>query len=292
MISREIRSEIEHYDELGLLPSRQAKNIEEYLKQAEINAKILEELQKNPQTLAEKIGPFELIYPDKEIERQFYKKFLTRIRPGITMDENFTNTYEDKMDTVEKIANKTNIMGKISGTIYNLGSKENPIQISLLNKKSKIGPQTTLAHEMIHCIRNSWNPKKANHFIEETFAYCCLDSDNNMEKRLIVAFPPLHSAVSLIPLMAGLTLIGYIAGGLNGIAGVSAGYGFNISNQIYLGHKTKKFFERAESEGLNPHYLFTHSDPQEYHKNKSLAEQIAKSQEPRFQIMATRLGLI
>lgn len=289
-----IKNDIIRFDEVGLIPTKRVKTLDEHLRQAERDLETLQTLQTNPESYIPKIGNFKLVYCSKEIQEEFYKRFLTKIRPGISADRDFTKIRESQMTPISKWVNKTTQFGKVDGTIYNLGTKENPIQVSLISEseKSSRNNDTLLAHEMVHCIRNSWNTSPKSHFAEETLAYCCLDKNEKVTNIMLRTFPVIHAGITMFIPVTAIAAIAYAKMSESALIGTGLAYAGILLKEAIYGRKTANFFNRASEEGLNPYYLFTHSEPGEYSQSCTITEQLQKSTNPRFQIMATRLGLI
>ena len=177
-------------------------------------------------------------------------------------------------------------LGRIMGTILHFGKDSERISIPISKKGKRHTRERlsdTICHESVHCVRSHidrFRDRFRYHDVEEAVVYSVENPQNT--KFFLRVFPAMLKISSLFPLF-----VGYYAF----VPNPSVIPLLPLAIPAYYGNKTANFFRRCEDEELNPHYLFLRSNPSEYSRRKSIREQLNESEDIRFRIMSSRLGV-
>jgi hypothetical protein len=313
------RQDIIYFDRRGFVASLTCKTMDNYLKEAEAKANLLRRFEDHPEQVMQENGfrhDFQVAIASYEFNEQFFQKTMTSTLPGIVTS---TQTYESmgkstktSGGTIKSVCDESTGVSTWLPIFWNDGSL------------TKTDISEILTHETIHCIRNQGGLIKYLGS-EEVMAYHCSTKSSKSIDELAaskkvfmthgegdylrdlreyraglagflfsictVLASAEYLAIRAVTLEDGPLLGNLFAAPLVTLIFPALDYHLTLYKESREGKRVAELIKRCDSEGLNPFYVYLRSNPREFSSRKPIRDQIAKSKNPRFQVMATRLEL-
>lgn len=306
------------YDRQGFVPSDDRLTLEGYVRESAGKLALRQRFEEDPSGfVSRQIGrevEGELLRADEETSRRFRETFVTEPFPGFSC---LLSVYKDVRRHHSPLSRITHLAalssGGSSGTIlrFTEGRTELPLPILKRSKISDTELSSNLGHETIHTVREQVFRSRGMYRglgVEEVVAHLWQIEEDN--EQLLYLLQKLCGRFSLnYYLFSKTPLYGIVLGtaaavvvgtappgeGLNlllaSLAGGAVPYSISLGLTYRHALQTASFFKQCASEGITPGYVYLRSSPGEFSSNKTIQEQLATSENIRFQIMAYQLGL-
>ena len=282
-----------YYDKLGFIPSENLKIPEDYLEESKKKYELLMELENSDILRSEEGVEVRVYKPNLQLQKEFYRKTLTKTWPGIIVKKPHFHKFSLKNLVRHKSLLLKSLIFPLSfadlfsaeGTIGRMRKKDIELHVPLLLTPSSIDKDFCYLHELIHSIKFQHNSSDElvpyripgdllgintfNHiYHSEWFSYAKLGLNTPL---LTLSFLFPLTSPFYIPSLCSFSVIG----------------GYIRARRKFK--KFDRFVEKCEKEGLNPYYLLLRSDLSEYDLSKDIYEQLKKKKGLRWEIIRVRL---